>query len=159
MEILYRGKRVASHVRSYDQRDNTELSHRPKSHQKYLEWTPTRLVEWAGTIGPFTLRFVETLLVTKPHPEAGYRAGMGLRPLLSEYGRERLEAACTRAVRCKLYRLGNIRSILATKLDQQPLPQLVAPAEPVVHDNLRGATYYGAVEEDRQDAAAREVAG
>jgi hypothetical protein len=134
----------------------TELSHRPKSHQKYLEWTPARLLEWAATIGPFTLRFVETLLVTKPHPEAGYRAAMGLRPLASEYGRERLEAASTRAIRFKLYRLGHVRSILTTQLDQQPLPQLVVSAEPVAHDNIRGASYYSAGE-DRDNAV--EVAG
>jgi hypothetical protein len=46
--------------------------------------------------------------------------------------------------------LDNIRSILRARLDQQPLPVLVAaPAEPVAHDNIRGASYYGAaVEED-----------
>jgi transposase len=99
---------------------------------------------------------VETLLVTKPHPEAGYRAALGLRPLASEYGRERLEAACTRAIRCKLYRLANVRSILTTQLDRQPLPQLVAPVEPVAHDNIRGATYYS--DGDDRDGAV-EVAG
>jgi hypothetical protein len=114
------------------------------------------LLEWAETVGPFTLRFVETLLVTKPHPEAGYRAGMGLRPLASQYSPQRLEAACTRAVRFKLYRLDNVRSILASKLDQQPLPQLVAPAEPVAHDNIRGATYYAG---DEPASQRQEVAG
>ena len=68
------------------------------------------------------------LLINQPHPEAGFRAGMGLRPAGRQYGEARLEAACTRAVRFKLYRLANVRSILATGLDQQPLPQLV-PAD------------------------------
>jgi hypothetical protein len=101
---------------------------------------------------------VETLLVIKPHPEAGYRAAMGLRPLVSEYGRERLEAASTRAIRFKLYRLGHVRSILTTQLDQQPLPQLVAPAEPVAHDNIRGSAYYGG-DDDTTPARRQEVAG
>jgi transposase len=99
VEILYRGKRVASHARSQQKPGyTTERAHQPKSHQRYLEWTPARLLEWAETIGPFTLRFVETMLVTKPHPEAGYRAAMGLRPLATQYGQQRLEAACTRAI-------------------------------------------------------------
>ena len=145
VEVLYRGKRVASHLRSWQvPGTTTEHSHRPKSHQRYLEWTPARLLEWAATIGPFTLRLVEALLVNKPHPEAGYRAGMGLRPLAAQYGNERLEAACTRAIRFKLERLDNVRSILNTRLDQQPLPQLVAPAEPVAHGNIRGGAYYAA---------------
>jgi transposase len=158
VEVLYRGKRVASHARSHQQPGTTtESSHQPKSHQGYREWTPTRLLEWAETIGPFTRRLVEAILVHKPHPEAGHRAAMGLRPLASQYGAQRLEAAATRAVLAKLYRLENIRSILHTRLDQQPLPMLVtAAAEPVAHDNIRGAAYYGAVG-DKDDAV--EVAG
>src|ERR1022692_1224011 len=157
VEILHRGNRVASHVRSMQKPGHTtERSHQPKSHQRYLEWTPARLLEWAGVIGPFTLRLVETLLVEKPHPEAGYRAGMGLRPLASQYGSERLEAASMRAVRFKLHRLDNVRSILATPLDQHDLPQLVAAAEPVTHDNIRGTAYYA---HDGDGAERKEVAG
>ena len=47
--------RVASHPRSsaaYCHTINPE--HRPKSHQAHLEWTPSRLLEWARTIGPAT---------------------------------------------------------------------------------------------------------
>jgi transposase len=158
VEVLYRGQRVAAHARSQEKPGTTtETSHQPKSHQRYREWTPTRLLEWADATGPFTRRLVEAMLIHKPHPEAGYRAAMGLRQLASQYGDQRLEAAATRAVRCKLYRLENMRSILNTRLDQQPLPQLVATsAEPVAHDNIRGAAYYGAAGEE-DDAV--EVAG
>jgi hypothetical protein len=100
---------------------------------------------------------VEAMLIHKPHPEAGYRAAMGLRPLASEYGEARLEAAATRAMRSKLYRLENIRSILKTRLDQQPLPVLVAASgEPMAHENIRGAAYYGSAMVDQDDM---EVAG
>jgi len=61
-----------------------------------------RLLEWAEAIGPFTLRLVEAMLINKPHPEAGYRAAMGLRPLANQYGDQRLEAAATRAMRANL---------------------------------------------------------
>ena len=153
VEILYRGKRVASHPRSSEVPGrSTDPAHRPKSHQRYLEWNPTRLLEWAATIGLFTVRFVEGLLTNHPHPEAGFRAGMGLRPLAREYSAERLESACTRAVRFKLYRLGHVRSILTTGLDRQPLPQLVSATPPVEHENIRGADYYAA-------PGAEEVAG
>jgi hypothetical protein len=47
VEILYRGKRVASHVRSNEKPGNTtELSHRPKSHQKF--WSGRRRGSWSG---------------------------------------------------------------------------------------------------------------
>ena len=46
----------------------------------------------------------------------------------------------------------NIRSILKTGLDQQPLPVLVAAAgEPVTHENIRGAAYYGSAVEGQDD--------
>jgi hypothetical protein len=45
-----------------------------------------------------------------------------------------------------------VRSILTSGLDQQPLPQLVAAAPPVEHDNIRGADYYTAPDSE-------EVAG
>jgi transposase len=153
VEILCRGKRVAAHARSHEVPGRSTIpAHRPKSHQRYLEWNPTRLLEWAGTIGLFTVRFVEGLLTNHPHPEAGFRAGMGLLTVERQYGAARLEAACTRAVRFKLYRLGHVRSILTTGLDQQPLPQLVTPTPPVEHQNIRGADYYAA-------PRAEEVAG
>ena len=39
VEVLYRGKRVASHVRSWEKPGTTtETSHQPKSHQRYREW-------------------------------------------------------------------------------------------------------------------------
>jgi hypothetical protein len=53
-----------------------------------------------------------------------------------------VEAACTRAVRLKIHRYQSVKSILASGLDRQPLPQLVAPGPPVEHANIRGAGYY-----------------
>ena len=53
VEIFYQGKRVASHARDRQARKaTTEAAHRPQSHRQYLEWTPTRIVEWAGKVGP-----------------------------------------------------------------------------------------------------------
>jgi transposase len=61
---LYRNrKRVTSHVRSYQRgKHTTKREHMPKAHQKHLEWTPTRIVHWAGTIGPNTARLIEAIL-------------------------------------------------------------------------------------------------
>jgi hypothetical protein len=44
----------------------------------------------------------------------------------------------------KLYRYQSVRSILECGLDSQPLPELVPPPSPVVHENLRGPDYYAA---------------
>ena len=86
VEIFHRGARVASHVRSYAAYAATTIhQHRPKSHQAHLEWTPSRLINWAATVGPATAEVVRTILESKPHPEAGYRACLGILSLAKTY--------------------------------------------------------------------------
>ncbi len=131
VEIVYQGKRIARHARSSQPHvASTIAEHRPKSHQEYLKWTPSRIIDWAGRAGPFTARLVECIIAAKPHPEMGYRSALGVIRLSRKYGAERLEAACTRAVRFKLYRYQSVKSMLECGLASQPLPELVPPPSP-----------------------------
>jgi transposase len=146
VEILYRGQRVASHARSEAKgRFTTDGAHRPKSHQKHLEWTPRRLIDWARhDVGPWCAQAVETILNNKPHPEQGYRSCLGIMRMGKGYGPQRMEAACRRAMILNTCSYRSLRSILETKLDQQVLPGDPA-SEPAVlrdHSNLRGRGYY-----------------
>jgi len=61
----------------------------PKSHREYLEWTPERLVRWAGKSGPSTAGVVEAILAGRPHPLQGYRSCLGLMRLGKLYGADR----------------------------------------------------------------------
>ena len=36
------------------------------------------MVNWAGTIGPYTAQLFERILNDKPHPEMGYRSCLGI---------------------------------------------------------------------------------
>jgi transposase len=114
----------------------------PKAHQKHLEWTPTRMVRWASTIGPSTQALVAAVLAERPHPEQGYRSCLGILRLARRYGDGRLEAACTRAlaVRARSYR--HVESILKHGLDRTPLVQPTAERSIGPHDNVRGPDYY-----------------
>jgi transposase len=145
VEIFHRARRVALHQRS-DKRGGrtTDPAHRPKSHQRHLEWTPGRLVRWSTKdVGPQCGQVVATLLKTKPHPEQGYRACLGIMRLRRHYGRDRLEAACRRAVLLDACTYRSIKSILATKADRWPLPSAEeAAGTRIVHENLRGRGYY-----------------
>ena len=74
VEIFHKGQRVASHLRARGHGHTVTIAeHRPRSHQAHLEWTPSRMVHWAQTIGPHTARLFERILADKPHPEMGYR--------------------------------------------------------------------------------------
>lgn len=143
VEILYQGKRVASHARSnHPGKHSTIPEHRPKAHQKYLEWTPSRIVDWAATIGPFTAQLAERMLSERPHPEQGYRSCLGLIGLGRRYGKDRLEAAAQRAMHLQAHSYQSVKSILARGLDRQSLSESVALLPPVQHANIRGAAYY-----------------
>ena len=92
LEVFFKGRRVATHRRSYHKGGYTTLpEHMPKSHQKYLEWAPSRLIHWAGQIGPYTQKLVACILEHRPHPEQGYRSCLGLLRLGKTYSPERLK--------------------------------------------------------------------
>lgn len=142
VEILHNGKRVASHVRSYQPGGFTTIpEHRPKSHREHAEWTPSRLIAWASKIGPHVEELVRALLDERPHPEQGYRSCLGIMRMASRYGNERLDAACHRALGVRARSYKHVANILKHGLDQvvdQPAP---APTRST-HDNVRGSDYY-----------------
>jgi transposase len=143
LEVFHRGVRVASHVRSSVPHDATTVTgHRPKSHQKYLEWTPSRLIQWAASVGPATAAAVERILASKPHPEMGFRSCLGVFRLAKQYSTERMEAAARRVLALNACSYQSLKSILERGLDRLP----VEPAPPnrpaVEHDNIRGANYF-----------------
>jgi transposase len=110
VEVFHRGRRVASHVHDYGRkRFLTKPAHMPAAHRAHLEWTPSRLVAWGASIGPPVAELMETILATRPHPEHGYRACLGLMHLVKRYDRERVAAACHRALarRGPAYRSGD----------------------------------------------------
>jgi transposase len=141
---VYKNNRIATHVRSFLPGRHTTLpEHRPKSHQKYLEWTPERITHWASTIGPATASVATTIMESRAYPEQGYRSCLGLLRLGQTYSNERLEAACARAIHSRILSYKSIQSILKNGLDRQPLsPEPSSTAHKVTHINVRGADYY-----------------
>lgn len=143
VEIIFRGNRIASHLRSYVRGTyTTQDGHRPKSHQRYGDWSPERLLRHAETFGPNTAALVQQILESRPHPEQGFRSCQGVLRLAKEYGPERLEMACIRALAVRAHTYGSVKSILKNGLDRQPLTEPARPELLVSHDNIRGPGYY-----------------
>jgi len=142
VEILHKGTRVASHVRSRGSGKVVSVDeHRPKSHRAHLEWTPSRMIHWAGSIGPNTAHLFERMMGDMPHPEMGYRGCLGIIRLAKEYSSQRVEAAAARAVLAGACRYKSVKSILKNALDQTPLSSPPAASTPP-HDNIRGSEYF-----------------
>ena len=143
VECFYKGKRVASHIRSHHKaRHSTIKEHMPKSHQKWAQWTPQRFIRWAAKIGPHTARMIERILNSRPHPQQGFRSCLGILRLAKDFGDARLEAACRRALAIGGTSYRSVESILKHNLDQKPLPEHPDNDKSVQHGNIRGARYY-----------------
>jgi len=143
VEGFLRGRRVASHVRSSRVGGYTTIpEHMPRAHREYLEWTPARLISWAKETGPETACLVEEIMASRPHPQQGFRSCLGLLSLGKTYGPERLEAACRRALLIRGLSYKSVKSILASGLDDQPLPTPKPNQLSLAHENIRGADYY-----------------
>jgi transposase len=144
VEVLFKNKRVASHPRNYRQDAfTTSHQHMPKSHQRYLQWTPSRIIRWAEQHGPKTRKLITCILDSRPHPEQGFRSCLGIMRLSKTYSSDRLEAACSRALQISAYSFKSVESILKKNLDQQPLLfDQEQSDQSTPHSNVRGKTYY-----------------
>jgi transposase len=147
VEVLFKNRRVASHARSYRRGGYTTLKeHMPKAHQKYLEWTPSRIIRWAAQTGPHTEKLATQILENKPHPQQGFRSCLGIIRLGKQYPKERLEAACAYALSIHGFSYKSVQSILQNGLDQKhTLPLIIKESTlpvPLQHPNIRGKEYY-----------------
>lgn len=150
VEIVHNGTRVASHIRSREAGGATTIEgHRPESHRRYLEWDLERLLSWAANAGASIQALVQRVSGSGLHPDQVLRSCLGIKRLGESYGEQRLEAACARAVKLNACSYKSVASILKTGLDRiaQSAPSQVA--EPVLHDNLRGADYFDPQQEVR----------
>jgi transposase len=144
VELFHLGTRATCHVRSFARGGRTtKPEHMPSTHRAHAEWTPTRILGWADTLGPSTRAFCEAILRERRHPEWGYRSCLGLFRLAKKYGDARVEAASRRALFAGARSYRHVLTILQHNLDQQPLPTPDEPASAgVAHENVRGRDYY-----------------
>jgi len=142
IEVYFKEQRVAAHQRTSGNRQHsTHKDHMPANHRFKADWTPERIRRQASRIGPNTEAFVEVIMRQRRHPEQGYRACLGIMRLAKTFGRERLEAACERAVEINAHSYSSLHSILKNGLDRQARTR--ATDEPAItHPNFRGADYF-----------------
>jgi len=142
IEIFRSGQRMTSHVRSYvEHRHTTKPEHMPRAHREYLEWMPSRIITWARSVGPSTAALVEEIMRRRPHPEQGYRSCLGVMRLTTTYPAERVEQACTRAIKYRAFSRKSVAAILKHNLDRQDAAEQAQRPLPL-HRNVRGARYY-----------------
>jgi transposase len=142
VEIFHRGKRVASHLRSTrPHRPTTVAEHMPSSHRRYRDWTHERIGREAATIGVDAATLIDAILRSRPHPDQGFRAAIGILGLVKRYGAARVEAACARALALNTRSYTSVAAILKNRTERAPSrPADDAPV--LIHANIRGPGYY-----------------
>ena len=151
IEVFRKGKRIASHARSFTSGRHTTLNeHRPKSHRQYGDWPPERIINWAKTIGPAAAQLAEVIMQRYQYPEQGFRTCFGILRLSKNFGEDRLEAACSRALAIRGFSYKSVKSILDSGLDQRPLPEKPHQLS-IVHPNIRGAAAFITHLNDKED--------
>jgi transposase len=143
VEIFHKGKRVASHIRAHSKhRHTTVTEHMPKNHQAYAQWTPERIIHWGKKIGHSTSQLLEKVMKERAHPQQGFRACLGILRLSKNFGEQRLEAACLRALTIGAFSYKSVESILKKGLDKKPLDPSQLKETPLSHEYVRGRDYF-----------------
>jgi len=146
VEIYLNHQRIASHKRNYRRNDYTTLpEHMPSNHRHYLAqkgWDEEYFLKESTSIGENTVAAIRIILQQRTFIEQTYQACKGTLRLAKEYGKDRLEAACKRALfyNTKIT-YGALHNILKRNLDTLPLQATLDFSLPE-HDNLRGAGAY-----------------
>lgn len=141
IECFHQLTRVAQHRRVYRGGFTTLKEHMPRHHQELPDASVQFFLDKAATIGLLTQQYMSTLMQHRAFPQQAFRTCQGLLRLGERYGRERLEAACKRALTLGAYRYRDIENMLRQGLESASL-QDEAPLSLPQHDNLRGANYY-----------------
>ena len=142
IEIYHKTERIAIHTRNDKPYGFTTLTeHMPIHHQKHIEWTPQRLILWAKKTGDNIGTLVEKIIMTKTHPQQGFRPALGIMRLGKSYGNDRLEKAAELALTYNLTRVKQISEILKKGLDKNESDQNDAGTV-INKENIRGSHYY-----------------
>jgi transposase len=134
VQIFHRGERVASHPRlTGAMRYATQDEHMPSAHSAVAKRTPDWVRGEAAKVGIATAAYVERLLSGRDHVEQGVRACLGILRLAGKHPKERMEAACQRALVAGVRSSRFVEDLLKTG---RAIPEAVGDDGPGRHANL-----------------------
>ena len=142
VEIYHNNIRIAFHKRDRSRNKYTTIpEHMPPNHRFYHDWSPEKMIEWAGKKGPCIRELIKNLLEKRTHPEQSYKVCLGVINLSKKYGEGRANRACKRALDFHYYSYKAVKNILEKgldKIEEVPLFHQKLPE----HENIRGSEYY-----------------
>jgi len=146
IEVYFNNERIAIHKREHSKGVyTTTKDHLCSTHQAYKDWSPQYFKSLAKKHGESVMMFVEGLIHQSDYPEIAYKRAMGVIQLHREYGSDRLNSACQRALYGQALKYRYVKNILKNNLDKEQacFDDLQKNKTHIpLHDNIRGATTY-----------------
>jgi transposase len=144
VEVYHYHDRIALHKRNPSKGCyNTNREHLSSTHKKYLDWSPDYFKKQATPLGASVEACITELFVESDYPETAYKRALGIIKLAKLYGKERLDAACSRAIYAKAISYRRIKNILENNLDKVTPDELDKKESHIPdHENIRGASNY-----------------
>jgi len=146
VEVFYNNQRIATHKRDLNiGAYNTKKEHLASAHRQYKDWSPEYFKSKAKQYGVAVMMFIEGLLNQFDYPEVGYKRAMGVIQLHKQYGSERLNNACQRALYGEALSYNRVKNILKNNLDKeyQLFDKLQENQTHIPeHANIRGSKAY-----------------
>jgi len=148
VEIYHNNRRIALHDRKRIQGfHTTKKEHMHPNHQFVDGWSPEKFQIWAQSYGDSVKEVIDSILISKEHPEQGYKVSMGILSLAKKFSKERLDKACSKALHYNMLSYKFIKNILENRQeDYSNEPNQTYDSTPE-HENIRGAEYYAKEEE------------
>ena len=144
LDVFFNGNRIASHVRVNGHEPVYVLEHMPMNHRKYLLYNEENFVEWAEKIGHSTSAVINTFLSLKKEKRYGFRYCIGLMKLSEKYSADRLESACTKALKyTSTPEYKTISAILRNGSDLADSSNIDNSSKSIDYAITRGSKYYG----------------
>ena len=147
VSITYEGKSIATHPKLLHKGAfSTHHDHMASSHQKYLEWSPGKIMNWGLSIGTQTSKLFKNIMDNRPHPEMGFRTCLGIISAYrkyqeKEYTEEHLEIISTMALRKHYYKVAQVKELLKSYKPKES-DETASLMALTTHDNIRGADYF-----------------
>ncbi len=134
---------IATHLRSSIEGGCTTLpEHQPASHRAYSQDQAAELLSWAERSGSSISAFVKKHIETHRRPMVSIQAMRGLQGLEKVHGKDRLNAACERALRISSNSVSSVRHMLQRRTERAPLRGESDQASLSGHENVRGPNSY-----------------
>jgi len=99
-------------------------------------------MDQAAEVGVHCEQFVAKVIEEKRHPEAGFKACIGILDFRKKVSDERLENACNRAIEYEAFSYKAIKNILENNLDLIQEEEAEEVKIIPLHGNIRGKEYY-----------------